>query len=94
MQGAAALVSMAWLQCAASTCLELLWHLVLDITDSTARTAAAISTGQLLLSGVADAGKQLKLRPASLLACSTQHSVAGETGAVTASALLGLQAAQ
>jgi hypothetical protein len=55
MQDAAALVSMAWLQFAATGCLQIWWNLAMGITGDRAN-AEISTTGRLLLSGIADAG--------------------------------------
>jgi hypothetical protein len=58
MQGVAALISVAWLQAAATLCWHLLWleAQMGDALDSAA--AAAAATGRMLLQRFNDAGMQ------------------------------------
>jgi hypothetical protein len=58
LQGIAALISAAWLQCGALLCLQLQWLNAQydDGSDLAVHAARAVSKGQMLLQGVADAG--------------------------------------
>jgi hypothetical protein len=58
LQGIAALISVAWLQCGALLCLQLQWLNAQydDGSDIAVHAARAVSKGQMLLQGVADAG--------------------------------------